>query len=133
MKIEASTTLNKNRKVRWHTQDENMHWITTKQTMGLIFNIQNSQLLNWSSPTQESFQVQEKGRTLANLAAVGFRLFVWFLFEDSTSQCRKKVRSVKKFELYPLSIFPKSIFLFNSVIKTWDKSCLESFIQSEPL
>ena len=42
--------------------------------MGLIFKIQNSQLLNWSSPTQESFQVQEKSRTLANLAAVGFRL-----------------------------------------------------------
>ena len=42
--------------------------------MGLIFKIRNSQLLNWSSPTQESFQVQEKSRTLENLAAVGFRL-----------------------------------------------------------
>ena len=42
--------------------------------MGLIFNIQNSQLLNWFSPTQEIFQVHEKSRTLANLTAVGFRL-----------------------------------------------------------
>ena len=66
--------LNKYCKVRWHTQDENMHWITTEQTMGLIFNIQNSQLLNWFSPTQEIFQVHEKSRTLANLTAVGFRL-----------------------------------------------------------
>ena len=42
--------------------------------MDLIFNIQNSQLPNWSSLTQEIFQVHEKSRTLANLTAVGFRL-----------------------------------------------------------
>ena len=55
--------------------------------------------------------------------------------EDSTSQNRKEVRSVKQFELYSLSIFPKRniyIFLFFSVIKTSEKSCLESFIKSEP-
>ena len=27
-----------------------------KQTMGLIFNIQNSQVLNWSLPKEEIFQ-----------------------------------------------------------------------------
>ena len=45
-----------------------------KQTMGLIFNIQNSQLLNWSLPTDEIFQVHEKKRTVANIPAVDFRL-----------------------------------------------------------
>ena len=45
-----------------------------KQTMGLIFNIQNSQLLNWSLPTDEIFQVHEKNRTVANIPAVDFRL-----------------------------------------------------------
>ena len=31
---------NKNRKVRWRTQDENMHWITTKKkTTDLVFKI----------------------------------------------------------------------------------------------
>ena len=45
-----------------------------KQTMGLIFNIQNSHLLNWSLPTDEIFQVDEKNRTVANIPAVDFRL-----------------------------------------------------------
>ena len=41
--------------------------------MGLIFNIQNSQFLNWSFPTEEIFQVLSKGRPVANLPAVDFR------------------------------------------------------------
>ena len=33
-------TSNKNRKVRWRTQDENMHWIITKKkTTDLVFKI----------------------------------------------------------------------------------------------
>ena len=40
-----------------------------KQTVGLIFNVQNSQLLNWSIPTKEIFQVHGK-----NWTAVDFRL-----------------------------------------------------------
>ena len=43
-----------------------------KQTVGLIFNIQNSQLLNWSLATEKIFQVDRKNR--ANLPAVNFRL-----------------------------------------------------------
>ena len=42
--------------------------------MGLIFNIQNSQLLNWSLPTDEIFQVHEKNRTVAKIPAVDFPL-----------------------------------------------------------
>ena len=45
-----------------------------KHTMGLIFNIQNSQLLNWSLPTDEIFQVHEKNRTVAKIPAVDFPL-----------------------------------------------------------
>ena len=45
-----------------------------KHTMGLIFNIQNSQLLNWPLPTDEIFQVHEKNRTVAKIPAVDFRL-----------------------------------------------------------
>ena len=41
--------------------------------MGLIFNIQNSQFLNWSFPTEEIFQVLGKSRPVANLPAVDFR------------------------------------------------------------
>ena len=44
-----------------------------KQTMGLIFNLQNSQFLNWSFPTEEIFQVLGKSRPVANLPAVDFR------------------------------------------------------------
>ena len=44
-----------------------------KQTMGLIFNIQNSQLLNWSLPTEEIIQVPGQNRPVANLPVVDFR------------------------------------------------------------
>ena len=44
-----------------------------KQTMGLIFNIQNFQLLNWSLPTEEIIQVPGQNRPVANLPVVDFR------------------------------------------------------------
>ena len=44
-----------------------------KQTMGLIFNEQNSQLLNWSSPTEEIIQVNGQNWPVANLSVVDFR------------------------------------------------------------
>ena len=44
-----------------------------KPTMGLIFNIQNFQLLNGSLPTEEIFQVHRQNRPEANLAVVDFR------------------------------------------------------------
>ena len=44
-----------------------------KQTMGLIFNIQNFQLLNWSLPTEEIIQVTGQNRPVANLPVVNFR------------------------------------------------------------
>ena len=43
-----------------------------KQTIGLIFNVQNSQLLSWSLPTEEIFQVHGQNRPVANLLAVDF-------------------------------------------------------------
>ena len=45
-----------------------------KETMGLIFSMQNSQLMNWSIPTEEIFQVYGKNRTVANPPTVDFRL-----------------------------------------------------------
>ena len=41
--------------------------------MSLIFNIQNCQLLNWSLPTKEIFQVHGQDRPVANLSVVDFR------------------------------------------------------------
>ena len=40
--------------------------------MGVIFNIQNSQLLTWSSPTEEIFQVQGQNRPVTNRPVVDF-------------------------------------------------------------
>ena len=51
-----------------------------KHTMGLIFNIQNSQLLNWPLPTDEIFQVHEKNRTVAKIPAVDRRQVASFLY-----------------------------------------------------
>ena len=44
-----------------------------KQTMGLIFNIQDSELLNWSLPTEEIIQVPGQNRPVANLPAAAAR------------------------------------------------------------
>ena len=41
--------------------------------MGVIFNTQNSQLLTWSVPTEEIFQVHGHNRPVANLPVVDFR------------------------------------------------------------
>ena len=44
-----------------------------KQTMGLIFNTQNSQLLTRSLPKEEIVQVHGQNRPVANLPIVDFR------------------------------------------------------------
>ena len=44
-----------------------------EQTMGLIFNIQNYQLLNCSLPAEEIFQVHGQNLPVANLPVVNFR------------------------------------------------------------
>ena len=44
-----------------------------KQTMGLIFNIQNCQLFMSSLATEEIFQVHGQNRLVANLPVVDFR------------------------------------------------------------
>ena len=43
-----------------------------KTTMVVIFNLQNSQLLTLSLPTEEVFQVNGQNRLVANLAVVDF-------------------------------------------------------------
>ena len=63
----------KNHKVRWRTRYGNMRWITTKQTRGLIFDMQNSLLLTCSWPTEEIFQLHGQNRLMENLPAVDFR------------------------------------------------------------
>ena len=44
-----------------------------KQTMGVVFNIQNSQLLTWSLPTEEIFQVHGQNWSVLNLLVVDFQ------------------------------------------------------------
>ena len=44
-----------------------------KQTMGVIFNIQNSQSLTWSLPIEELSQVRGQNRPVAYLPVVHFR------------------------------------------------------------
>ena len=47
--------------------------VESTKKMGLIFSIQNSQLLNWSLPTGEIFQVHGQNKPVANLSIVDFR------------------------------------------------------------
>ena len=44
-----------------------------EQTMGVIFNVQNSQLSTWSLPTKEIFQVHGQNWPVAILRVVDFR------------------------------------------------------------
>ena len=76
-------SLNKNRKVlSAKAQDEEMCGIITKTTMGVIFFIQNSQVLTYSLPTEEiysgtrkkSIQVHGQNRPVTNLPVVNFLL-----------------------------------------------------------
>ena len=56
-----------------NSQDEKMRWITTtKTTIVVIFNLQNSHLLTLSLPTEEVFQVNGQNRPVANLPVVDF-------------------------------------------------------------
>ena len=65
-----------NRKVRWRYGSRRKNalkqYSTKKKTMSLIFNIQNSQLLTWSLPTEEIFQVNGLNQPVANLSVVDF-------------------------------------------------------------
>ena len=44
-----------------------------KQTMAVVFNIQNFQLLTWSLPTKEIFQIHGQNRPVANFPVIDFR------------------------------------------------------------
>ena len=44
----------------------------TKTTMVVIFNVQNSNLLTSSLPTEEFFQVNDQNRSVTNLPVVDF-------------------------------------------------------------
>ena len=68
MKIKSPTT-----PVCAKAQDEKMSWITTNLTMGVIFNIQNSQLLTQSLPKEDVFQGHSQNRPVANLPVFNFR------------------------------------------------------------
>ena len=46
----------------------------TKSTMVVILNLQNSHLLNFSSPTEEVFQVNGQNQPVANPPVVDFIL-----------------------------------------------------------
>ena len=45
----------------FNSQGESMRGITTKTNNGPGFNVQNSQFLSWSLPTEEIFQVAKIG------------------------------------------------------------------------
>ena len=54
-----------------NSQDEKIRCImTTKTSMVVIFNLQNSHLLTLSLPTDEVFQVDGQNRFVANLLVV---------------------------------------------------------------
>ena len=54
-------------------QDEKCVETIQNQTMGAIFNTQNPQLVTWSLPTEEIFQVHGQNWPVANLPIVDFR------------------------------------------------------------
>ena len=45
-----------------------------KQTIGIIFDVQNYQLLTWSLPTEEVFRIHGQNRTVVYLPIVVFVL-----------------------------------------------------------
>ena len=51
----------------FNSQGESMRGITTKTNNGPGFNVQNSQFLSWSLPTEEIFQVNGQSRVAPNL------------------------------------------------------------------
>ena len=51
----------------FNSQGESMRGITTKTNNGPGFNVQNSQFLSWSLPTEEIFQVHGQNRVAPNL------------------------------------------------------------------
>ena len=79
----------KNHKVRWRTRYGNMRWITTKQTRGLIFNMQNSLLLTCSWPTEEIFQYTAK---------IGsWKIFQLSIFVLSHEKCQYRSHWIRNF------------------------------------
>ena len=64
MKIKGSTIPEQNRRVRGRQ--------SSRTTIGVIINLQNSQVLTLSLPTEEIFQVHSKIRPVSNLPVVGF-------------------------------------------------------------
>ena len=43
------------------------------QTIGIIFNVQNSQLLTWSLPSEEVFQIHGQSRAVVNRPVVHYQ------------------------------------------------------------
>ena len=102
----------KNHKVRWRTHYGNMRWITTKQTRSLIFNMQNSLLIDLvltdrrnlsvtrpksahgkSSSGRFSFSATRNASTKATKYVTfgfPFHILVFFLFEESLNVSVRK-------------------------------------------
>ena len=75
MKIKGSPTPKKivNKCIGAKVQDKKNALNHNKTTMAVIFNLQNSQLLTLSLPTEEIFQVHSQKRPVENLPVVDFR------------------------------------------------------------
>ena len=89
------TRPNKNREVRWLTQDENVRWITTKKKkkLGLIFNIQNSQLVNWYWP--------KKKKSFGYTAKIGLlQIFKLLVFVLSREKCHYQSHWIRNFRFF---------------------------------
>ena len=74
-----------------------------KQTIGLIFNVQNPQLLSWSLPTEEIFQVHGQNRPVANLLAVDF-----FVLSCEKMKLPKPLNTKLSVFLFCILCFPPS-------------------------
>ena len=72
--VRCVSTEAQDEKVRWNTTNKKTTQQTKKKTpMGVIFNLQSSQLLTWSLPIEEIFQVRGQNPPVENLAVVDFR------------------------------------------------------------
>ena len=80
------------------------------KTMGVIFNTQNSQLLTWSVPTEEIFQVHGHNRPVANLPVVDFVL--------SREKCHYQSHLIRNFRFF------SPYFGFLLSLRKYERHCL---------
>ena len=78
--------------------------------MGVIFDIQNSQLLNWSLPTEDIFQVHGQNRPVVNL-----QLSVFALSREKCHYQRHRIRNFRFFF---------SCFGFLPLLGKFERHCL---------